>query len=266
MTILTLFGLAKRLDVPISFLNFLDKLFGYHSFRIDFQELASFYLIDTVALIWIFLQSFFNKFSELLRVWNAFENFPEVLFDGTWKTFVIRVSRNSFSERWRLHVHHKQSSTTCENVRFLTVVLWEHCLFSHLPIYVIVIYVFLFVALLIFYFHLSFVQRNFVIPYLRRVVDFRSNVIFEFDDRIELLLEQATAINLFQSLCETKICNNQSTLFVDEQIFWFDISMDNSIVVQIFNSFHQFIHQVFRERLVESIWMLDELVELSVFS
>ena len=148
-------------------------------------------------------------------MWNAFENFPEVLFDVTGQSFVIRIISYSLSERWRLHVHHEQSSTTCKNVRFLTVVLWKHCQLSHLPTYFGVIDVFLFDALLIFYFLFSFVKRNFVVPYLRRVVNFRANIVLELYDRIELLLEQASAINLFQSLGKTEICNYQSTLFVD---------------------------------------------------
>lgn len=144
----------------ISFSNFFYKLFCSNHFRIDFKELATFYLIDAKPLIWIFLQSFFNKLSKLWRRRNVLENFPIVLFDSTWESLVVGICWDSFPERRRLHVHHKESSTTSKNICFLTVVFWEHSQLSHLTIYVSVIDIFfilILVLLFIFYFLFSFV-------------------------------------------------------------------------------------------------------------
>ena len=74
------------------FLYFLYELFRGVSFGISFEELATFYLIDAVSLIWVLLQSLFSQLSKFWRRWNIFEDFPKVLFDRTRESFVVWVS------------------------------------------------------------------------------------------------------------------------------------------------------------------------------
>ena len=137
------------------FLNFLYELFSGVSFRISLKELATFYLINAVSLIWVLLQSLLSQLSEFRRRWNVLEDFPKVLFDCTRESFVVWVSRNCFSERRRLHVHHKESRATSKDIWFLSIVFWKHGELSQLTIYVGIVNVL--VALFIFYFFFSFV-------------------------------------------------------------------------------------------------------------
>lgn len=177
----------------ISFLNFFQELLRGNWFRIEFKEWATFYLIDAISLVGVLLQWLFYQFSEFGWRRNVFKNFPIVLFDRAWKSFVIRISRHSFSKRRWLHIHHEESGATCENIGFFTVVFWKHSKLSHLTIYVSVVDIIFsfiwFLRLLIFYFFFSFVKRNFVIPDFRWVIYFRSDIVFKLNDWIEFLAE-----------------------------------------------------------------------------
>ena len=140
----------------VSLRYFFNELFSGYRFRIEFEKCATFYLVDTVSLIGIFLQWLFYQLSKFRWRWNVFKNFPEVLFDRAWKSLVIWICRNSFSKRRRLHIHHEQCGTTCENIWFFTVVFWKHSKLSQLSINERIVDI-IFVRLFIFYFFFSFV-------------------------------------------------------------------------------------------------------------
>lgn len=242
VAILAFLILRKRFYVHVSFRNFFHKLFSAERLRVYFKELAALYLVNAVPLIGVLRQCLFYQFSECVWRWNVFENLPIVLLHCTRQSLVVWVRGHSFPKGRRLHIHHEQSSSTGKDVCFFTVILWKHSQLSHLAIDLCVINVFfVLLLLLIYHFLLSLLERYLVIPNFRRVVNLRSNVIFQLNVWVKFLAEKAAAINLIQSLSKAKVRNQYPSFFIDKQIFRLNISVHYSYTVEVFDSFYKLI-------------------------
>lgn len=64
-------------------------------------------------------------------------------------------------------------------------------------------------------------------------------------------LELSTSISSFNWSCETKVCNLNTKVLIKEQIFWFDISMANSITMAVLKTSHKLSEEISCKRLIE---------------
>lgn len=85
-----------------------------------------------------------------------------------------------------------------------------------------------------------------------------------FYDGIKLFLEEIVRLNLSHSGCETEVCDDQFAFFVDKQIFRLDVSVDDPVSVQVFDSFYELAENVLAHGIVEPVCVLDEAVDFSV--
>ena len=165
---------------------------------------------------------------------------------------------NSFSERWRLHLDHEKGCTNAENVGLLTVVFWVHGEVPYLAINGHVVKN----AVIILRLHLAliFLQVDLIVPKLRSVVDFRAYIRSLVDDGIIVFLENSVPVHLLHSCCEAKVCDNDPPLFVDKQILRLDVSVNNSVGVEILHALEQLIKDIPDHWLIEPVSVLNKAV------
>lgn len=190
--------LSRCLHYFVSLLDVLEELTLADSF-FGIEKCAASYLVQTIPLSRVFRQASFNKFPELRTIRNVLEYFPEVLFDGRRKPFVIGIRLDSPSERWRFHSNHKQSGPQWENICLLPMVFGINRQAPQLAINLSIVKNF-FLVLLLFQFLLNFVEVDLIVPELRCVINFWANVVSHFDNRVILLLQNIVAI-LFLHTC-----------------------------------------------------------------
>ena len=207
-------------------------------------------------------QGFLDQFFKFWGITYALKDFPEILFHRTTQPLEIGVGLNSFSERWRLHLDHEKGCTDAENVGLLAVVFWINGEVPYLAINGHVVKN----AIVILRLHLAliFLQVDFVVPKLRSVVDFRAYIGSLVNNWIIIFLEYSVTIHLLHSCCEAKVCNNDSSLFIDKQILWLDVSMNNAIGVEILHALEQLIKDIPDHWLVKPVGVLDKAVELTI--
>ena len=83
-------------------------------------------------------------------------------------------------------------------------------------------------------------------------------------DRVKLFLEEIVGFNFSHSGCETEVCDYQFAFFVDQQIFRFYISMDDSVSVQVFDPFYKLVKYVLAHCVVKPVCVLNEAIDFSV--
>ena len=209
-------------------------------------------------------QGFLDQFFKFWGITYALKDFPEILFHRTTQPLEIGVSLNSFSERWRLHLDHEKGCTNAENISLLTVVFWIHGEVPYLAIdgYVVKNAV----VILRLHFALIFLQVDFIVPKFGSVVDFRAYIGSLINNWIIIFLENSITIRLFHSCCEAKVCDNYSSLFIDKQILWLDVSMYNAIRMEILHALEQLIKDIPDHWLIKPVSVLNKAIELTILS
>lgn len=109
-----------------------------------------------------------------------------------------------------------------------------------------------------------FVNINFVIPYFRGIINLRAYILSPFNLRIVFSLEKLITFNFGHSNCETKIGNNELAFTVDQKIFWLDVTVYDTMRVEISHTGKHLVENIPGHWFSEgSIIVLYETVQLT---
>ena len=168
-SLITLFFFLDKI-IPAFYFLYKFKLVIYFTVINIFKVFALSNLVQRIPLSWKFIQSFFNNFSELIRMWDVFENLPEIEFHRLAQPLEIRVGLYSFLERRRFHSHDKKSCPDGKNISLFPIILRIHLHVSQLTINFSIVKNSVCTVLFSNHLLLKFLKIDFIVPDFRSVV------------------------------------------------------------------------------------------------
>lgn len=113
---------------------------------------------------------------------------------------------------------------------------------------------------------LGLMKVDVVVPDLRCIVALGADVLPPSDVRVVTTLEQLFAVDLGHSHGEAEVGQQHLAFAVYEQIFRLDVTMNNTMRVEIACAFDELVDYVSRHPLCEwGVAMLDETIQLAEF-